>query len=89
MIEFRKSLPAFKEKERLLQAIARNQVCACDHFQLSIFNHTTLLLRDVLVFTFLFTEVSDFHFFAFVWLDLLYTSDQLYGDDFLHFSRLS
>lgn len=26
MLEFRKSLPAFKEKERLLQAIARNQV---------------------------------------------------------------
>ncbi|KAK8301495.1 hypothetical protein V6Z12_D04G025500 [Gossypium hirsutum] len=26
MMEFRKSLPAFKEKERLLQAIARNQV---------------------------------------------------------------
>ncbi|MED6133164.1 hypothetical protein PIB30_025977 [Stylosanthes scabra] len=27
MLEFRKSLPSFKEKEGLLQAIARNQVC--------------------------------------------------------------
>ncbi|RVW74628.1 hypothetical protein CK203_052063 [Vitis vinifera] len=27
MLDFRKSLPAFREKERLLQAIARNQVC--------------------------------------------------------------
>jgi hypothetical protein len=26
MVEFRKSLPAYKEKERLLAAIARNQV---------------------------------------------------------------
>lgn len=26
MLDFRKSLPAFKEKERLLQAIAKNQV---------------------------------------------------------------
>lgn len=26
MMDFRKSLPSFKEKERLLQAIARNQV---------------------------------------------------------------
>ncbi|XP_028123844.1 DExH-box ATP-dependent RNA helicase DExH3-like [Camellia sinensis] len=27
MLDFRRSLPAFKEKERLLQAIAQNQVC--------------------------------------------------------------
>jgi hypothetical protein len=27
MLEFRKSLPAYKDKERLLAAIARNQVC--------------------------------------------------------------
>jgi hypothetical protein len=26
MVEFRKSLPAYKEKERLLAAVARNQV---------------------------------------------------------------
>jgi|APAra0007618328_1042625.scaffolds.fasta_scaffold04727_3 hypothetical protein len=26
MLEFRKTLPSFKDKERLLQAIARNQV---------------------------------------------------------------
>ena len=26
MVEFRKSLPAYKERERLLAAIARNQV---------------------------------------------------------------
>lgn len=30
MLDFRKSLPSFKEKDRLLQAIARNQVlCHC------------------------------------------------------------
>jgi hypothetical protein len=37
MMDFRKSLPAFKEKERLLQAIAKNQVRIYDslaHFQL-------------------------------------------------------
>jgi len=27
MLEFRKSLPSFMEKQGLLQAIARNQVC--------------------------------------------------------------
>lgn len=40
MLEFRKSLPAFKEKERLLQAIARNQVILwwiCDSFSVQCF----------------------------------------------------
>lgn len=31
MLQARMSLPAFKEKERLLQAIAQNQVCLLGH----------------------------------------------------------
>lgn len=39
MLEFRKSLPAYKEKERLLAAIARNQVYILYNSQHMFMNH--------------------------------------------------
>ena len=54
MLDFRKSLPAFREKEKLLQAIARNQVCPWNSYSYYLDFHSRmsnifvyLLLRNV------------------------------------------
>lgn len=44
MLTFRESLPAFKEKKRLLCAIARNQVLTLVFFFLSFFLSLYLLI---------------------------------------------
>lgn len=67
MLDFRRSLPTFKEKERLLQAIARNQVwlqrlCSflCFYCHVSTLNHSCKELHPVSVIQVTANLQSDF-----------------------------